>query len=266
MSILNVLAIGDVVGKPGRTACRNLIPKLRAKYNLDFVMANGENIAAGSGVTADTIQELLASGIDLITLGDHAFKKKEGIAVIANHPLVLRPFNYPKEVPGQGLTVITLNSGVRVAVLNLMGRVFLQSLDCPFRAADQALSGLDSRVKVILLDFHAEATSEKVAMGWFLDGRASAVLGTHTHIQTADETVLPKGTAYITELGMTGPYRSVIGRDTDQVIHRFLTQMPGAMEVASGDIRLAGVLVQIDSETGRAKSIRRIHEKLNADE
>ncbi|MBI1977586.1 MAG: TIGR00282 family metallophosphoesterase [Candidatus Omnitrophica bacterium] len=263
MDTVKILVVGDTVGKPGREACRKLIPKLRQARGIDLVVVNGENLAGGSSVTHDTVQELLENGVDVITTGDHVFKKKEALSVLGENPRVLRPLNYPKGTPGNGLIVATTAKGVKVAVINLLGRVFLQSLDCPFQTVEAALKTLGREAKIVLVDFHAEATSEKVAMGWFLDGQVSAVYGTHTHIQTADESILPKGTAYITELGMTGPYRSVLGRDISQVLHRFLTQLPGPMEVATEDVRLSGALVEIDVNTGKAENIKRIHEKLN---
>ncbi|MBI4357776.1 MAG: TIGR00282 family metallophosphoesterase [Candidatus Omnitrophica bacterium] len=263
METAKVLVIGDTVGKPGREACRKIIPKLRENLGIDLVVVNGENIAAGSSVTRDTTEELLTHGVDVITSGDHIFKKKEAVQVVEENPHVLRPLNYPKGTPGRGSVVASTEKGVKIAVVNLLGRVFLQSVDCPFQAAESIVKSLKSQTKIILIDFHAEATSEKVAMGWFLDGEVSAVYGTHTHIQTADESILPKGTAYMTELGMTGPYHSVLGRDIEQVLHRFRTQMPGPMDVASEDVRLSGALIEIDVQTGRAQSIRRIHEKLN---
>ncbi|OGW80684.1 MAG: metallophosphoesterase [Omnitrophica bacterium RIFCSPLOWO2_12_FULL_44_17] len=260
---MKILAIGDVVGKPGREACRKIIPKLREKFDLDFVVANGENLAGGSGVTKDTVQELLNAGVDVVTTGDHIFKKKETKEVLEAHmDVLLRPLNYPQGVPGQGFTVITTNKGINIAVVNLMGRVFMQAVDCPFKAIDAVLNGIKKRANVVLVDIHAEATSEKVAMSWYLDGRVSAVFGTHTHIQTADETVLPKGTAFISDLGMTGPYKSVLGRKIDQVIEKFLTQMPVRMEVAEEDVRLSGVLIEIDSESGKANTIERVQEKM----
>ena len=262
MELTKVLVIGDTVGKPGREACRTIIPKLRERHGIDLVAVNGENLAGGSSITRETAEELFQNGVDVITSGDHIFKKKEAAALVDENPRILRPLNYPKGTPGHGFVVVTTRKGVKIAVVNLLGRVFLQSVDCPFQVMETILKTLKSQTKIILIDFHAEATSEKVALGWFLDGEVSAVYGTHTHIQTADEAVLPKGTAYMTELGMTGPYRSVLGRDINQVIHRFKTQMPGPMEVASEDIRLSGALIEIDVETGRAKSIQRIHERL----
>jgi len=263
MELIKVLVIGDIVGRPGREACSKLIPKLKDRYGVDLVVANGENVAGGSSITHDTARELFESGADVITTGDHIFRKKEGIALVQENPLVLRPLNYPKGTPGNGSVVVTTKTGVKVGIINLMGRVFIQNLDCPFQAVESAIKSMKSQTKIILVDLHAEATSEKVAMSWFVDGEVSAIYGTHTHVQTSDETILPKGTAYITDIGMTGPFRSVIGRDIEQVLYRFKTQMPGPMEVASEDIRLSGALIEIDAETGQAKSIQRIHEKLN---
>jgi len=264
MELVNALVIGDTVGKPGRQACRALIPRLREEHALDLVVVNGENIAGGSSVTEETVHELLTAGVDVITSGDHIFKKKEAAGVLEANPRVLRPLNYPKGVPGHGFVVASTAKGVKIGVVNLLGRVFLQSVDCPFFAVEAALDSIRQQTKIILVDLHAEATSEKVAMGWFLDGRVSAVYGTHTHIQTADETILPKGTAYMTELGMTGPYRSVLGRDIEQVLWRFKTQLPGPMDVATEDVRLSGALIEIEVETGRARSITRIQRRLNS--
>jgi hypothetical protein len=264
MSFIKILMVGDVVGKPGRRACQEFIPKLRETHEVDLVVVNGENLAGGSGISKETIAELIATGVDVITSGDHIFKKKEGIRLLEENPAILRPLNYPKGAPGRGLAVVTTHKGDKIAVINLMGRVFLPAIDCPFQAMETVLSQIRAQTKIILVDLHAEATSEKVAMGWFLDGMVSAICGTHTHIQTADEAVLPGGTAYLTELGMTGPYRSVIGRDIQQVVHRFRTQMPGAMDVASEDIRLSGALIEIDSTSGKARSIQRIHERCSS--
>ncbi len=263
MELVRVMMIGDVVGKPGRKICRALIPHLREKDEIDLVIANGENLAAGSSLTKETAEELFSSGVDVITSGDHIFKKREGVQMVETNPAVLRPLNYPKGTPGLGCHIFTTAKAHKVAVINLMGRVFMQPIDCPFQAMESLLSKIQSQTKVIVVDFHAEATSEKVALGWFLDGQVSALCGTHTHIQTADETILPRGTAYVTEVGMTGPYRSVIGRDIEQVIRKFRTQMPTPMEVASEDLRLSGVVLELDAQSGKARSIRRIHERLN---
>ncbi len=254
--------VGDTVGKPGRRACREIIPRLRETEFLDFVIVNGENSAGGSSITQETVREIFDCGVDVVTSGDHVYKNKEAAAILELNPRVLRPVNYPRQNPGRGMVVATNAHGVKVAVINVMGRVFLQGMDCPFRAVEAAVNAARGETPVILVDMHAEATSEKVAMGWFLDGRASAVAGTHTHIQTADERVLPKGTAYITDLGMTGPYESVLGRDIQQIINKFLTQIPARTEVASGDIRLCGAIVEIDVSTGKSLSIKRVCERL----
>ncbi len=263
METIKILVVGDTVGKPGREACRKIIPKLREKFDLDLVVVNGENAAAGSSLTHDTAEEIFQSGADVITSGDHIFRKKEGIAVVEENPNVLRPLNYPKGTPGGGSVVVTTKKGIKVGIINLMGRVFIQNLDCPFESVESEIKSLKSKTKIILVDLHAEATSEKIAMGWFLDGQVSALYGTHTHVQTSDETVLPKGTAYMTDIGMTGPFRSVIGRDIEQVLFRFKTQMPGPMDVATEDVRLSGAIIEIDVNTAKAHSITRIHEKLN---
>ena len=260
--LTKILVIGDTVGKPGREACKKIIPRLREKHGLDLVVVNGENLAGGSSVTRETADELLENGVDVITTGDHVFKKKEAAVLLEEDERILRPLNYPKGTPGHGMAVVTTAKGIKVAVINLLGRVFLQTVDCPFQIVETTLKSLKSQTRIILVDFHAEATSEKVAMGWFLDGQVSAVYGTHTHIQTSDESILPKGTAYMTELGMTGPYRSVLGRDIGQVLHRFRTQMPGPMDVASEDVRLSGAVIEIDVQTGQASSIERVHERL----
>ncbi|OGW89604.1 MAG: metallophosphoesterase [Omnitrophica bacterium RIFCSPLOWO2_01_FULL_50_24] len=260
---MHVLVFGDTVGRPGREACKAFIPELRRVHDVDLVVVNGENLAHGSSLTTETARELFSCGVDVITTGDHIFKKQEATEALHSNPNILRPVNYPAGTPGRGHVIVTTKKGVKVAVINLMGRVFMPALDCPFQTVDAVLKQIQSEAKIVLVDFHAEATSEKVAMGWHLDGRVSAVYGTHTHIQTADESILPRGTAYMTELGMCGPYRSVIGRDIDQVLHRFRTQMPGRMEVASDDARISGALIEINAESGRAHSIKRIHERLD---
>lgn len=260
---IRALVFGDTVGKPGRVACRGLIGDLRQEHEADLVVLNGENLAHGSSISIETAREIMAAGVDVITTGDHVFKKKEALQAIEKIPNLLRPANYPEGAPGRGSVIVQTKQGVKIGVVNIMGRVFMQPLECPFRTIDRILEEIRKETNVILVDFHAEATSEKVAMGWHLDGRVSAVYGTHTHIQTADECILPKGTAYMTELGMCGPYRSVIGRDIGQALARFRTQMPGAMEVAEEDPRVSGALIEIEAESGRALSIKRIHRKLS---
>lgn len=259
---MKFLVVGDTVGKPGRKACSVLIPKVKEREQIDFVIVNGENIAGGSSITPDTVKEIFEAGADVITTGDHVFKKKEATELVQNNPRIIRPLNYVEGTPGRGSTVVQAKNGVKVAVINLLGRVFMKPIECPFRTVEKELQNLHRETSVVLVDMHAEATSEKTAMGWFLDGKVSAVFGTHTHIQTADETILPNGTAYITELGMCGPYKSVIGRRTDQVLKQFISQIPGPMEVAEEDARISGAIIEIDSSTGRALSIKRIHEML----
>ena len=253
---MRVLVIGDVIGKPGRRAVQTLVPQLRQEFNLDLVIANGENMAGGFGITPDTAQELLESEVDVITSGNHIWKQKEIIPYINEEWPLIRPANYPPGTPGRGHIQVG-----RVGVLNLMGRVFMAALDCPFRAAQQALDEMKevSPPKVIIVDFHAEATSEKQAMGWYLDGRVSAVVGTHTHVGTADTRILPKGTAFVTDVGMTGPYNSVIGSEVGPVLDQFITQMPFRLNVPShGPAILNSVLVDIDESDGRATNIQRV--------
>jgi len=250
-----ILAIGDVVGKPGRKAVSQLLPNLRQQYGIDLVIANGENAAGGIGLTLSTAKELLDSGVDVLTSGNHIWVHKEIIPHLDSEMPILRPLNYPPGVPGKGHIVIG-----QVAVVNLMGRVFIGDLDCPFRAMDQLLSELEQRV--IVVDFHAEATSEKVAMGRYLDGRVSAVLGTHTHVGTIDAQILPRGTAYVSDIGMTGPLDSVIGDDTEAVLQRFLTRIPHRLSVGKGKTALNAMLVKVDDETGKAISIDRIYQEV----
>ena len=262
MKPFRVLAVGDVVGNPGRQACTEIIPRLRKDEQIDFVIANGENLADGSGVTESTTRDLFQHGVDVITSGDHVFRKKEAEQLLSGNPRILRPANYPARVPGQGSTVVTVKNGIKVGVLNLIGRVFLKTVDCPFESARTAVEKLARETPIIFVDIHAEATSEKVALGWFLDGKVSGIFGTHTHVQTADERILPKGTGYITELGMCGPYHSVIGREIDHSLNMFLTQMPTKLEVAEYDVRLSGVIFDVDPSTGKTLSIRRVHERI----
>jgi len=256
MSVISVLCFGDVVGRPGREGLAYAIPILREKYGAEFIIANGENAAGGSGLSPSTLSRLLSAGVDVVTTGDHIFRNKEYPGVI-HEAQVLRPANYPKSADGKGWGVFTSRSGVRIAVLNLMGRVFMEPLRCPFELATEILASAAVQAKVILVDMHGEATSEKIAMGWALAGQVSGIVGTHTHIQTADERILPGGTAFITDLGMTGPYDSVLGRDKDAVLKKFRTAMPARFEVAEGDVRACGVAIKIDSETGRAEAIER---------
>jgi metallophosphoesterase (TIGR00282 family) len=255
---MRVLFVGDIVGKTGRMAVKTLLPKLMDKYKIDLVIANGENIAGGFGLTEPLVSELFRTGVDIVTTGNHVWDKKDFVHYIVKDNRVLRPLNYPPGVPGQGSIVYTLRNGRKAAVLNAMGRVFMNSLDCPFRTTKAEIERVSKETKVIIIDFHAEATSEKVAFGYFMDGRASAVIGTHTHVQTADEKILANGTAYITDVGMTGPANSVIGIEVNQIIQRFLTSMPARFETAPGEGIFSGVVIEIDGETGKSTAIQRL--------
>lgn len=258
---MKILLIGDIVGKPGRRAVRELLPWIVEERRIDLVIANCENAAAGFGVTSEIVEELYGCHIDVLTSGNHIWDKKEIMDVVEGYETLLRPANYPAGTPGRGSVVVATPGGIRVGVVNLAGRVFMNSLDCPFHAADREIEKMKSKAKVIIVDMHAEATSEKIAMGWYLSGRVAAVLGTHTHVQTADERILPGDTACITDVGMTGPFDSVIGIKKELILQRFLLQMPNKFEVAKGDVRLQGVTVEIDPD-GRAKSIERINVSL----
>ncbi len=254
---MRILFVGDIVGKPGRRVATAWIPRIREERDVDLVIANGENAAGGMGITEKIVEELTEVGVDVITSGNHAWDKREGVALIEDGR-VLRPANYPSGVGGMGSAVATTQAGEPVGVLNLQGRAFMRPIDCPFRTATREIERLRSEAIPIVIDFHAEATAEKLAMGWFLDGEVAAVLGTHTHVPTADERVLPKGTAYITDVGMTGPYNSVIGMDTDLSVRRFLTGLNHRLEPARDDIRMAAVLVTLDAGTGHAAEIERL--------
>ncbi len=255
---MRVLFVGDVVGGPGRAVLRSALGALVPELAPDVVIVNGENAAGGNGMTPATVDDILRAGADVITSGNHVWDRMEIAPVLDSNPRVLRPANYPAPAAGSGSVVIEARDGSQVAVLNLMGRVFLPSLEDPFRAADVLLQGPARHADAVIVDFHAEATSEKIAMGWYLDGRVAAVIGTHTHVTTADERVLPGGTAYITDVGMTGPHDSVIGVDKSRVLERFLTQRPIRYVTAEGDVRLSGVVVEVDVKSRRAISIRRL--------
>lgn len=259
---MRILLIGDIVGSPGREAVKKIVPKLRGDRSIDFVIANAENVAGGSGLTPETVDELLQNKIDVITSGDHVWKKKELYERLSKDKRILRPANYPETSPGSGMTIISLEDGKKIAVINLLGRVFMKPVDCPFMAAEREIGKINRETKIILVDMHAEATSEKIAMGRFLDGRVSVVFGTHTHVQTADEKIFPHGTGYITDLGMTGPQDSVIGRRHDAIVEHFLTCMPKKFEVADKDVELQGAIVNIDDESGKTLSIERVKEKI----
>jgi metallophosphoesterase (TIGR00282 family) len=256
---MNILMVGDVFAESGRTALAKLLPRLRQEHAIDLTVVNIENAAGGFGVTPQIARACLEQGgVDVLTSGNHIWDKKEIIPYITKENLLLRPANFPPGTPGAGF--ITVKAGPhRVGVLNLMGRVFMHPIDCPFRKADEVVEELRRETPVVVVDMHAEATSEVMAMGWYLDGRVSAVVGTHRHVQTADERVLPGGTAYITDLGMTGPVDSVIGVDKDIIIQRFLTQVPIRFEPAKGPAALHGVVIAVDPETGRATSIQRLN-------
>lgn len=255
---MKILFIGDVVGRPGRQSVQRWAPALRQEYGIDFTVANGENAAGGLGATPASLNELLKSGVDALTMGNHTWRKKELVQAIGNMSQVVRPANYPEGAPGRGGILVQAANGVKVGLVNLLGRVFMDPLDCPFRAAQREVERLRESTPVVLVDMHAEATSEKVAMGWHLDGRCSAVVGTHTHVQTADNRVLPRGTAYITDIGMTGPFDSVIGVMVDKVIAKFLSGMPHQFTVAKDRPGINAVVIDIDESSGRARSIERI--------
>ena len=257
---MRIIFVGDVVGRPGRKALKGLLPGLIKFYGADFCIANGENAAGGKGITQKVAEEMFSCGVDVLTSGNHIWDRKEGISYVQSASNLLRPANYPPDVGGIGYGVFRSRSGVPVGVINLQGRTFMPATDCPFRTALRILEEVDVPVKVV--DFHAEATSEKVAMGWFLDGKVGVVVGTHTHVQTADERILPGGTAYITDVGMTGAMDSVIGFKKEVALRRFLTQLPMRYEPAEEDLWLCGVVVDLDEGTGRALKIIRLREKL----
>ncbi|MDD5038967.1 MAG: TIGR00282 family metallophosphoesterase [Dehalococcoidales bacterium] len=252
-----ILAIGDVIGRPGRQAISKLLPELRKQYGLDLVIANGENAAGGAGLTLDTARDLINAGVDILTSGNHIWAQKEIIPYLDGEMPILRPMNYPEGVPGRGYMV----SG-QVLVINLIGRTFIGNFDCPFRAMDRLLAELPDKPPVIIVDFHAEATSEKMAMGRYLDGRVSAVLGTHTHVGTIDAQLLPQGTAYVTDIGMTGPINSIIGDDIETVLRRFLTAIPNRLSVGQGKTMINAILVKIDDDSGKAVSIERVYREV----
>jgi hypothetical protein len=255
---MKILFIGDIVGKGGRQAVKALLPRIAEKYKADFVIANGENASGGFGITGETAAEIFSLGVDVITTGNHIWDKKDVIPYISKENLLLRPLNYPEGVPGFGSVVKALPGGGSVGVINLSGRVFMGLMDCPFRAGASEVEAMRKKTPVIVVDFHAEATSEKVAMGHWLDGKVSAVVGTHTHVQTADERVLPGGTAFISDVGMTGPVDSIIGVKKEQVLERFLLGMPTRFEVPSGQMLLSGLVIEVDDMTGRAESVVRL--------
>ncbi len=256
---MRVLFLGDIVGRPGRRAVRELLPSIIDKYEPHLVIANGENAAGGNGITRKTADELFLSGIDILTMGNHVWDQKEVYDFIDREERIVRPANYPPDSPGQGYVITCTADNTKIGVINLSGRVFMHPLDCPFRFLDQLLPLIRKETEVIIVDFHAEATSEKMALAWYADGRVSAIIGTHTHIQTSDERILPEGTGYITDAGMTGPRDSVLGVNVESVISKFLSLRPVRFKVASGPIQLNAIYLEIDQEKGTTKSIERIN-------
>jgi hypothetical protein len=256
---MRILFLGDIFGRPGRKLVQQKLQGLIHERRIDFCIANIENAAGGFGITPPIADELLDFGIDLLTSGNHIWDKRAVTDYLATQPKLLRPHNYPPGVPGTGIFIGDASCGLRIGVLNLQGRVFMASVDCPFRIGMEAVEGIRKQTPIIIVDFHAEATSEKQAMGWYLDGRVSAVIGTHTHVQTADDRILPRGTAYITDIGMTGPHDSVIGSVPDLALDRFLRQIPVRLEPASGNLRLCGVVIEVEESSGRALAIERLN-------
>lgn len=257
---MRFLFIGDIVGKPGRDCLKKFLPKMINNQHYDLIVANGENVAGGSGITEKVYYELIETGIDLVTGGNHIWDKKDVYNFIDREPGLIRPLNYPPETtPGSGCRILERN-GLKIAVINLAGRVFMGPADCPFRAAEKKIAAIKNETPIIIVDMHAEATSEKQAMGWFLDGKVSAVIGTHSHVQTADERILPGKTAYITDVGMAGLYNSILGVDKEGPLQRFLTQLPHKLEISKGREVLNAVEIEIEETKGEALSIRRIYE------
>jgi metallophosphoesterase (TIGR00282 family) len=259
---VKILFIGDIVGEPGRKAVQVILPRLRAEQALDFVIANGENSAGGNGITPQIAGELFSAGVDAITSGDHLWDQKSVSELLYSEPRFLRPLNYPPGVPGRGAHVFQVRNLPPIGVMNVQGRVFMQPMENPFTMADTEVNRLREKTKIIFVDIHAEATSEKIAFARFLDGRVSGIVGTHTHVQTADEQILPNGTAYLTDAGFTGPHDGSLGREIEPVIKRFVTGMPQRFEVARNNIILHGAVIRIDDATGKATSIQRVSERL----
>ena len=255
---MNILLIADVVGKPGRWAVSQILPELKKSHQIDFTIANVENAAGGFGLTKEIAQKIRHYGVDCLTSGNHIWDRKDILPYLNESLRILRPANYPPSAPGIGAAIFDLENDFKIGVMNIQGRVYIKEIDCPFRIADKEIKRIKEKTKIIIVDLHAEATSEKIALGWYLDGKVSAVLGTHTHVQTADEIILPRGTAYITDAGMTGAHDSVIGMTKEDAIARFLTQIPRRFTVAKGDIKFCGALVKIDPDSGKALSIERI--------
>jgi 2',3'-cyclic-nucleotide 2'-phosphodiesterase len=261
--LLKILFIGDIIGRPGRRIIKTFLQELIHSELIDMVIANGENSAGGFGINREVCQELLVAGVDVITMGNHTWDNKEIYQLFERERRLIRPANYPGGTPGEGYYIAETQKGVRVGVLNILGQVFLDPLACPFHTANECIVDIKKKTNIIIIDFHAEATSEKTALGWYLDGQVTAVLGTHTHITTADERILPKGTGYITDVGMTGPSNSILGINPDIVIKKFLTHLPARFEVASGPIELNAVILDID-DAGTTTSIRRIRRTIDS--
>jgi metallophosphoesterase (TIGR00282 family) len=255
--MMKILFIGDVVGQPGRKMIEQYVPKLKAKYKPNVIILNGENAAGGKGITEKIYRRFLELGVHAVTLGNHTWDNREIFEFIDDAKVLIRPANFPHDAPGKGMTYICVD-GYEVAIINLQGRTFLPAIDCPFKKADELIAEASERTPIIFVDFHAEATSEKQAMGWYLDGRVSAVVGTHTHVQTADSRILPNGTAYITDVGMTGPYDGILGVEKEAVLKKFLTSLPVRFEVTDGRAQLNAVMIEVDAKTGKAKSIQRM--------
>jgi len=255
---LNILIIADIVGRPGRKAIKTLLPKLQKENAIDFVIANAENAAGGRGLNHQVMNELLTSGIDVLTMGNHVWDNKEIYSFIDDEFRLIRPLNFPPYCPGQGYHIYPGGIGKKIGVINAMGRVFLPALDCPFRTIEEVLQEIQEECDIIIIDIHAEATSEKLALAYYLDGKVTAVVGTHTHIQTADERIMPGGTAYITDLGMTGPVESILGMDKDMVIKKIIYQRPVRLEVAGGSAQLQGVILKIDEASNKVITIDRV--------
>ena len=256
---MRVMFIGDIVGRPGRRAVKEMLPSLIVQHKPNLIIANGENAAGGKGITRKTADELFSSGIDILTMGNHVWDQKEVHDFIDGEQRMIRPANYPLDTPGRGYLIAKADNDTKVGIINLSGRVFMQPLDCPFRFLDDILPLIREETNIVIIDFHAEATSEKMALAWYVDGRASAVVGTHTHIQTADERIMSCGTGYITDVGMTGPRDSILGVDVESVISKFLTLRPVRFHVADGSIQLNAVLLEIDLERGTTETIKRIN-------
>jgi len=259
---MRVLFVGDVVGRAGRDIIKGRLDLFKDREKIDIAIVNAENAAGGSGLTPRIAKELFSAGADALTSGDHIWRKREIYEFLDTNDKIVRPLNYPEGAPGKGSIIVETDGGVKVGIINIIGRVFMDAVECPFRSVKKEVETLREITPIIIVDIHAEATSEKVAMGWYLDGKVTAVIGTHTHIQTADEKILPEGTAYITDCGMTGPYDSVIGRKKEKIIERYLTQLPTTFDLAEAGIEMHGVIVDVDEKTGKARGIKRVQEKM----